>query len=82
MDNYIMYQERFITTDNIGEIWLRLKPSFPTIFKIAQMFLSAQCSSSEVERVFSNAGFLSSIHRSSITPKHLEMKLIISMNKE
>lgn len=79
--SFLEYDETYSTSDNIAEIWMSLKGTFPLIYRIAQQYLSVQISSSEVERLFSNAGFLSSVRRSNLSSDHLEMKLLISRNR-
>lgn len=81
VDLYLEFDEIFTTNENISNIWLSIKASFPQIYEISKQYLSCQPTSSEVERVFSECGRISNLLRSNITSENLENKILISRNK-
>lgn len=81
-ENYLEYDVVYTTSENISVIWLSLKNTFPVIFGIAKNYLNCMATSSETERVFSEAGRISSLNKSRLSSEHLEQKLIISRNKK
>lgn len=40
--SFLEYDETYSTSDNIAEIWMSLKGTFPLIYRIAQQYLSVQ----------------------------------------
>lgn len=80
--NYLEYTEIFSTGEDLSKIWLTLKASFPRIFKIAKKYLACQPSSSESERIFSETGRVSNLNKCNISSEHIEMKVLISRNRD
>lgn len=80
VQNYLMYDTQYSTATPIGDIWLVLRKMFPIIYSISKTVLSSLATSSESERMFSEAGRVCNLGKSRLSSEHLEQKLIISRN--
>lgn len=81
VQEYLQYDIHYSTSETIGNIWLSLKSKFPRVYILAKNSLNSLATSSEPERIFSEAGQISNLSKSNLSCDRLQMKLMISRNK-
>lgn len=82
LENYICSLDKGLFFDTDIDFWINKGDQFPDLKQIALPILSIPATSASCERLFSIAGNLSRMRRSSIKPTQLRSRTICSYNKD